>query len=234
MTPTDPDTTTTESPAITANDTELGSIVHSNTQMDYVAQVFREEDREVSPDKEDYAFGCPVYAMQTVGNSTYAFIGVIYDARLVDPDQGRSGPRLSAPEQEMFVPGYVNEKQTLLGIALLGTAQVDADVHESSSTGGTFQAFQSVSQDMPRWTLDVDDFVYKLSEEGFRQFHVNDGQLRLEYYERLLSTAGQFGPEVVLTIVDRLREVTTADPGVLEILERNIRWQSGEDRGVVR
>lgn len=235
MTPTDSDTdTTTESPAITVDDTELGSIIHSNTQMDYVAQVFREEEREDSPDKEDYAFGRPVYAIQTVGDEIYAVIGVIHDARLVDPDQGRSGPRLSAPEQEMFVPGYVNEKQTLLGIALLGTARIESDPHDPSTDGADSQAFQTASQEMPRWTLDVDDFVYKLSEEGFRQFHVNDGQLELEYYERLLSTAGQFGPEVTLSIVDRLRNVTNTESGVLDILEKNIRWQSSEDRGVVR
>lgn len=227
-------TTETESAAITADDTELGSIVHSNTQMDYVAQVFREEEREEPPGKEDYAFGRPVYAIQTVEQETYAVVGIIYDARLVDPDQGRSGPRLSAPEQEMFVPGYVNEKQTVLGIALLGTAQVESNPHDQSESENRAQAFQVVSQEMPRWTLNVDDFVYTLSEEGFRQFHMSESQLKLEYYERLLSTAGQFGPEVALSIVDRLRDVVTDDSGVLDILEKNIRWQSSQDRGVVR
>lgn len=225
---------TETSPAITADDTELGSIAHSNTQMDYVAQVFREEERQEPPDKESYAFGRPVYAIQTVDGQTYAVLGVIYDARLVGPEQGRTGPRLSAPEQEMFVPGYVNEKQTLLGIALLGTAQIESNPHDQSTGENGLGAFQDISQKMPRWTLDVDDLIYKLPQEGFRQFHMSGGHLELEYYERLLSTAGQFGPEVALAIVDRLRDVTVGESGVLDILERNIRWQSSEDRGVVR
>jgi hypothetical protein len=116
-------------PAIVPTDTVLGSIVHSNTQMDYVAQAFRDGEREDPPSRDEYEFGQPVYATETVRDTPYAVVGVVYDTRLVDPDQGRDGPRLSAPDQEMFVPGYVDEKQTMLGIALLGTAEIDADPH---------------------------------------------------------------------------------------------------------
>jgi hypothetical protein len=159
----------------------------------------------------------------------------VYDTRLVDPDQGRDGPRLSAPDQEMFVPGYVNEKQTMLGIALLGTAELDADPHQHSNgeADGDPQSFTAVSQSMPRWTLDIDDFVYALSDDGFRQFHTHDGTLNLEYYERLIATADQFGPEVALAIVDRLRRLTDAD-AVLDVVEKKVRWQSSESRGVLR
>jgi hypothetical protein len=223
---------TDDAPAITPDDMALASIVHSNTQMDYVAQVFREEERENPPTKADYEFGQPVYALQSVRGTSYAVVGVVYDTRLVDPDQGSNVPRLSAPDQEMFVPGYVNEKQTLLGIALLGSASLPADSVDASVDDP--YTFVEVSQTMPQWTLDVDDFVYRLPDEGFRQFHVRDSALVLEYYERLISTAGQFGPEVVLALLDRLRSVTEADEAVLDVIEKKVRWQSSSDRGVVR
>ncbi len=222
-------------PAITPSDTALGSIVHSNTQMDYVVQTFRDGEREDPPSRDEYEFGQPVYATETVRGTPYAVIGVVYDTQLVDPDQGRSGPRLSAPEQEMFVPGYVNEKQTMLGVALLGTAELDADPHRQSNheTDGDPQSFTGVSQSMPRWTLDIDDFVYALSDDGFRQFHTHDGTLDLQYYERLIATADRFGPEIALVIVDRLRRLTDAD-AVLDVVEKKVRWQSSESRGVLR
>jgi len=226
--------TSNTSPAVTPGDTALGSIAQSNTHMDYVAQTFHEEDREHPPAKADYEFGQPVYATQTVHGTRHAVIGIIYDTQLVDPDQGRDGPRLSAPEQELFVPGYVDEKQTLLGIALLGTATLPATPDTTTAGVTEPQSFTAVSQTMPRWTLDIDDFVYALSDEGFRQFNVRDNQLNLEYYERLISTAGQFGAEVTLTVIDRLRIVTDVDDDVLDVIEKKIRWQSSSDRGVIR
>jgi len=68
------------------------------------------------------------------------------------------------------------------------------------------------------------------SDNGFRQFHTHDGTLNLEYYERLIATADQFGPEVALAIVDRLRRLTDAD-AVLDVVEKKVRWQSSESRG---
>jgi len=120
----------------------------------------------------------------------------------------------------------------MLGIALLGTARTDADPHQhpNGEEDGGPQSFSAVSQSMPRWTLDIDDFVYALSDNGFRQFHTHDGTLNLEYYERLIATADQFGPEVALAIVDRLRRLTDAD-AVLDVVEKKVRWQSSESRG---
>jgi len=72
---------------------------------------------------------------------------------------------------------------------------------------------------MPRWTLDIDDFVYALGRTG-SDSSTHDGTLNLEYYERLIATADQFGPEVALAIVDRLRRLTDAD-AVLDVVEKS-------------
>ncbi|UOO94287.1 hypothetical protein MUK72_09925 [Halococcus dombrowskii] len=218
--------------AMTANESVIGdddltiaSIVESNGQMDYVAEVYRDHDKASVPEKQDYEFGQPVYVTTTVRGEERALVGVVYESRLVNPDQGRDGPRLSTPDQELFVPGYVDEKQTLLGIALLGFAEL------APADGG--QGFASVSQELPRWTLDIDDPVSKLSGAGFRRFHQPDGQLALRYYDRLITAAERFGAEVTLSLIERLR-VETDREAMLDVIERKVRWEASTDRGVVR
>lgn len=215
--------------AVSGADLTLGSIVQSHSHMDYVAEAYRDKEREEPPEKHDYEFGQPVYVLQTVRGDEYAVVGVIYDTKLVDPDQGRDGPRLSAPDQEMLVPGYVNEKQTLLGIALLGFSRLKP----VDGTDGAYR-FAEVNHDMPRWTLDVDDLVYKLPPEGFRQFHVTEDGFSLQYYDRLVSTADRFGAEVTLRVLDHLRTVADVDEELLDVIEQKVHWESSSDRGVVR
>jgi hypothetical protein len=194
--------------------------------MDYLVEVYRDRDRDRPPEKQDYEFGQPVYATATVRGDEYALIGVVYDSQLVDPDQGRAGPRLSNPDQELFVPGYVDEKRTLLGVAFLGYAAL-----ESMGDGATFA---DITQEMPPWTLDIDDAVCKLSDEGFEQFHFPDGSLSVQYYDRLISTADRFGAEVTLALLDRLRTQTDADEDLLDVIEQKVKWEVSSDRGVVR
>ena len=216
---------TAHEPVIGDDDLTIASIVESNGQMDYVAEVYRDHDKATVPEKQDYEFGQPVYVETTVRGEDHALVGVVYESQLVNPDQGRDGPRLSTPDQELFVPGYVDEKQTLLGIALLGFAEL------APAEGG--QAFASVSQELPRWTLDIDDPVSKLSDAGFRRFHRPDGQLALRYYDRLITAAERFGAEVTLSLIERLRAAT--DRGaMLDVIERKVRWEASTDRGVVR
>lgn len=217
-----------DTPSISDRDRTIGTVVASRSQMDYVVEVYRERDRERPPVKADFAFGQPVYGTTAVGDEEHALIGVIYDSRLVDPDQGRDGPRLSNPDQEMFVPGYVDEKQTLLGVAFLGTARL------RPMNGGNGHRFDTVDQSIPRWTLDVDDQVSKLSSTGFRAFHFPEGELALEYYDRLLATAETFGAEVTLAVIDRLRQETLVQDGVLDVIEEKVRWEAKHDRGVLR
>lgn len=217
---------TDDTPAITANDLTLGTVAESHTQMDYLVEVYRDRERKHPPEKQDYEFGQPVYTTTTIRGNEYALIGVIYDSRLVDPDQGRAGPRLSNPDQELFVPGYVDEKRTLLGVAFLGYATLEA-----ASNGSNFT---DISQEMPPWTLEIDDSIHKLPQEGFEQFHFPNGDLRVQYYDRLISTADRFGAEVTLALLDRLRDVTHTDEELLNIIEQKVRWESSSDRGVVR
>jgi len=204
----------------------IGSIVNSNSHMDYTVEIFNETDRDRPPEPHECGFGQPVFIHKTIDGTEYIIMGVIYDTQLVDPDQGRSGPRLAQGDQPQFTPGYVEERTTLAGVALLGTAEV--------TESGTVE---SPSHEMPRWTLAVDDVVEQCPDEVTRIFHTGtDGGLQIAYIERLLDVAGPLGAEVTLAIVERLRNLFSEDAHqrVLDVVEKDVRWQSSVDRGVMQ
>ena len=203
----------------------IGSIVSSNSHLDYVAEVYKERDCDRPPKLHEREFGQPVFLKKVVDGTEHVVIGVIYDTQLVDPDQGRTGPRLAQDDQAQFTPGYIEERTTLAGIALLGTAVITDD-----------RAIAEPSQQMPRWTLEVDDTVYHCPEQFVETFHRVDGSVQLAYMDRLVDIAGDLGAEVVVTLIDRLRSLLPEDDSaqqVLDVVEQNVQWQAREQRGVV-
>ena len=203
----------------------IGSIVSSNSHLDYVVEVYKERDCERPPELHEREFGQPVFIKKTVDGTEHAVMGVIYDTQLVDPDQGRTGPRLAQDDQAQFTPGYIEERTTLAGVALLGTAAINDD---RTITNPTHQ--------MPRWTLEVDDTVFHCPDEITRSFHSIDDQIQLAYMDRLVDIAGDLGAEVIVALIDRLRGLLPEDDPnqrVLDVVEQNVQWQAREQRGVV-
>jgi hypothetical protein len=152
-------------------------------------------------------------------------MGVIYDTQLVDPDQGRTGPRLAQDDQAQFTPGYIEERTTLAGVALLGTAPITDD-----------RTIADPSHQMPRWTLEVEDTVFHCPDELTAKFHTVDGEIQLAYIDRLVDIAGDLGAEVIVALINRLRSTLPDDDTnqrVLDVVEQNIQWQARERRGVV-
>lgn len=203
----------------------IGSIVSSNSHLDYVVEVYKERDCERPPELHEREFGQPVFIKKTVDGTEHAVMGVIYNTHLVDPDQGRTGPRLAQDDQAQFTPGYIEERTTLAGVALLGTAVITDD--------GTIA---DPTHQMPRWTLEVDDTVFHCPDEITRSFHTIDDQIQLAYMDRLVDIAGDLGAEVIVTLIDRLRGLLPDDDPnqqVLDVVEQNVQWQARERRGVV-
>jgi hypothetical protein len=90
---------------------------------------------------------------------------------------------------------------------------------------------------MPRWTLDVEDPVERCPDGVTQAFHTSvNGGILIAYMERLLDLAGPLGAEVMLALLDRLRDSFPADEHqrVLDVIEKDVRWQSSVDRGVMR
>jgi len=203
----------------------IGSIVSSNSHLDYVVEVYKERDCERPPELHEREFGQPVFIKKTVDGTEHAVMGVIYDTQLVDPDQGRTGPRLAQDDQAQFTPGYIEERTTLAGVALLGTAVITDD-----------RTITNPTHKMPRWTLEVDDTVFHCPDDITRSFHTIDDQIQLAYIDRLVDIAGDLGAEVIVALIDRLRGLLPEDDPnqrVLDVVEQNVQWQAREQRGVV-
>lgn len=204
---------------------KIGSIVSSNSHLDYVVEVFKERDCARPPELHEREFGQPVFIKKTIAGSEHAVMGVIYDTQLVDPDQGRTGPRLAQDDQAQFTPGYIEERTTLAGVALLGTAVITDD-----------RMIAEPTHQMPRWTLEVEDTVFHCPDEITVAFHTFDEKLQLAYMDRLVDIAGTLGAEVIVGVIDRLRGMLPDnDPNqrILDVVEQNVEWQARERRGVV-
>lgn len=193
---------------------EIGQIIESKSHIDYICEVYKDGMRENPPDPTDYEFGQFVYIKKDIKDKSRLFIGVIYNTRIVDPDQGRSGPRLSQPdEQNVFQPTYVDEKKILVGITLLGHIAVqDGEI-------------VYIDHSIPKWTLEVDDVVYKLSDENMVKFHEIDGEIKLEYYQRILDVAEGFSADIIKQILEKLKRERPEETDALNVIQRNLEWQ---------
>lgn len=195
--------------------TKLGKIVGSNSHIDYVCEIYNKGMREEPPDPTDYEFGQFVYIKKEIEDLVRCFIGVIYDTEIVDPDQGRIGPRLSQPEeQNVFQPSYVDEKQVIASIALLGHVILEDE------------KIVETDHSIPRWTLEVDDVVRKLSDDAMVRFHEIDEEIKLEYYQRLVDVAEGFAEDILSQILGQLEKEKPEEANVLNVIQKNLRWQT--------
>lgn len=192
---------------------EIGKILGSKSQIDYVCEVYKGRDVEQPPSPSDHRFGRFVAVSKQIEEKQVEFVGTIYDSKIVDPDQGRAGSRLSSPEdQELFHPSYVDEKKKLVGIALLGYIESSEEETETKK------------HCIPPWTLEVDDVVKKLSKEEMVSFHEFEDGIELGYYQNLLEIAGPLGKDLLSYIVSRLKEERPEEKKSLSLIEKNLEF----------
>ena len=186
----------------------IAKIVSSNSHIDYVARVIDSLDSESPPSAADHCFGQFV----RMAGSPDDVVGIIYDSRLVNPEYGSFGPRLSPrPALGNFSPDYINEQGILIGILLLGTID---------SSG-------KVNHGVPRQIVPPGGDVTKLDTDFVRRFHSDgDGQLHLHYYSQVVAHAGQFAIPLLDSIIDQLCAGCTEDEvSRLHVLKQSLVWQ---------
>jgi hypothetical protein len=189
---------------------EIGRVVASNDQTDYLVQIHASGDVPEPPAPLDYGFGHFV----VIPHDTATLVGVIYTTQLVNPAYGTLGPRLST-EQELpiFSPDYLPETATIVGVALLGTGrEVGAEISYEQSTPAIASA--------------IDAPVRLLTDDEFVAFHFPNGRLRLAYFPRLLARAFPSLPDLLCSILDRLAARRPDESGRLDVARRNIRWHA--------
>jgi hypothetical protein len=186
----------------------LGKIIQSNSHLDYLCQIYRENEIENPPAAQDFALGRFVSVDLPDGSQ---MVGVIYNTQLFNPDFGRLGPRLSPQnELEIFSPDYLQERATLVSIAALGTLR-------SSSSG---------IQTPPALTPDPDARVHALNDEEIRRFHDVKGQLQMAYAPSLLGQQSPSTPELLIIIVDQLVELFPDKVGLLSLVRDDLLWRA--------
>jgi hypothetical protein len=186
----------------------IGKIIKSNAHADYVCQVYGPGEVEISPAREDYAFGTFV---RIALNDDRWLVGLIYDTVLFNPDFGRLGPRLS-PQSELavFSPDYLNEKATLVGIAVVG--MVDS--------AGT------VVQGVPKLAASTDALVERLNDEQVCVFHQGSPAPQLAYAPLLLAQGSPLATPLLRTIVERLTALFPDQAALLAVLGDDLAWKA--------
>ena len=187
---------------------KIAKIVSSNSHIDYVARVIDSLDCDAPPLAADYCFG------QFVGLSDDAqtVVGIIYDSRLVNPEYGSFGPRLSPrPALGSFSPDYINEQGILIGILLLGVIDVDGKVRHG----------------VPPQIVPPGQDVTKIDPEMVREFHAHgDSGVHLHYYSQVVANARQFAIPLLDSIIDQLCEsCTDTEIQRLNVLKQSLMWQ---------
>ncbi|MEO6334014.1 MAG: hypothetical protein ABIO91_03450 [Pyrinomonadaceae bacterium] len=187
---------------------KIAKIVSSNSHIDYVARVIDSLDCDEPPDAADYCFGQFV----SLPRDAQDVIGVIYDSRLVNPEYGSFGPRLSPrPALGNFSPDYINEQGILIGILLLGIID---------RTG-------KAKQGVPPQIVPAGQEVTKIETEAVSQFHSDiSGQVHLHYYPQVVANAGQFAIPLLDSIIDQLSAgCTDTEAQRLRVLKQSLVWQ---------
>ncbi len=187
---------------------EIAKIVSSNSHIDYVARVIDSLDSDSPPGAADYCFGQFIRLSGEVDD----VIGIIYDSRLVNPEYGSFGPRLSPrPALGNFSPDYINEQGILIGILLLGTLDHSGKAHHG----------------VPRQIVPPGRDVSKIDAERVAQFHTDDeGRVQLHYYSQVIANARQFAIPLLGSIIDQLCVgCSETEAQRLRVLKRSLTWQ---------
>jgi len=184
---------------------ELGRIVHSNSHVDYVCQIAQRSETPQAPEAEQYAFGVLVAIEGAAGT----LAGLIYDTRLLNPEFGNLGPRLS-PRDELLVfsPDYIAETATLVGILAIGLLK-----------GGDSQ------QGVPAIAVEVGSAVRALTEAEIIGFHRPGGRLRVAYLPQLLAQ-GPIGLTLAQRVLAQLQALLPEERGRLQVLASTVAWRA--------
>src|SRR5438132_9020228 len=205
----------------------IGKIVKSDSNINYVCQIYGPREVEVEPDPSDYAFGRFVRVAVRSGLSddpntqldlalgkiqepvTYA-VGVIYDTILLNPAFGSLGPRLSNETQvELFSPDYISEKAVLIYVMILGMIEQRTTLLGASEILSTMHG-------VPLLSLELGSEIETMDDEEVRAFHFfSDAErpdnrtpyLHMGYLPHIISQRNSLLPMVTLRIIDQLEQL---------------------------
>ncbi|MBK07666.1 MAG: hypothetical protein CL920_33330 [Deltaproteobacteria bacterium] len=197
---------------------DLGKILNSESHLLYNARIYDESECSAPPKRQDYAFGTFVLMQphQDTAEDTHRekIVGIISNSRLLNPESGNFGPRLTIPHEQnaVFAPDYLNEVGVVVSILLLGQLRPD----------------QSGKQGVPPHVLPVGCTVRTLSTEEYKGFHYDEnGRFQLRYYPLLAESGPGLAGSLLSMICEQLMSVCSPpERRILTALQKNAAWQS--------
>lgn len=221
----------------------IGKIVKSDSQTNYVCQIYGRLEVELEPRPADYAFGCFVRVatpkplqLVHVGTepapddhqeSIICLVGVIYNTLLVNPDFSSFGPRLASSEAqaEIFSPDYFSEKAVLVHLIALGMGEMRI------TTGA--REFIPLMQGVPPLSAKLGGEVETMDDDEIRAFHFFSDSTRPEsapylhlgYLPHIIAQQNSLLPLAILRIIDQLECLFPQNLTLLSILKRNFAWR---------
>lgn len=188
---------------------EIGKIVSSSSHIDYICQVYSQNEARTRVQPADYALNTFVGLDQASGG---ILVGLVTNTMLFNPEYGNLGPKL-APREEMvvFSPDYLAEKVTLVTITLIGS--IDAE--------------GVVQQGVPATAAQTDTLVRTLEADTIAHFHHPSGQeLVLGYLSILLASANPVTHQLLIHLVHSLGKLFPAEAPRLNLLSENLAWKT--------
>ena len=202
----------------------IGTIVNSDSHIQYWCQIYGLHEIGAPPNPRDYAFGQFVRidlpaTPADVGDVAPALVGVIYDTVLLNPAFGTLGPRLSTSDEQraIFSPDYLTERATLVRILALGTV------------AGT-----RITHGVPPLALELGAAVCPCTTDDVRAFHffADDGPpggikpyLHMGYLPQLISQPTGLLPQTALRVLDQVQAIFPEHARLLSIVRRNLAWK---------
>jgi hypothetical protein len=58
------------------------------------------------------------------------------------------------------------------------------------------------------------------------EFHEVDGEVKLEYYQRMVDVAEGFAEDILSQILERLKQEKPGEADALDVIQRNLEWQT--------
>lgn len=187
---------------------EIGTIVKSNSHVEFVCQVLDRVDVSDPPDAAKYAFGTLVAVeMQDAASE---LVGVVFDTILFNPDFGSVGPRIRPQiESDRLTPDRYADTATLVGIIALGMLDHDNTVIHGVTSTSPF----------------IGAGVRTLQESEIVDFHKPNGRFTVGYVPHLLAHGHPLIEQLLLSLSDQLARLFPEESAALSVIRNNLAWK---------
>lgn len=194
--------------------TPLGKILNSESHLLYHVRVYDATECAEPPEPSDYAFGRFVLLDNPSPEGTNnPVVGVVANSRLLNPEAGQYGPRLTIPHSDnaVFAPDYLNEVGVLVSILLLGRLTPKGGDHS-----------------IPTQVMPVGAEVRTMGNEELQRFHQTpDQRFQMRYYPIVLESRLPFASGLLQQICAQLEpHCKPEELRMLRVLQKNLAWQS--------